>query len=136
MLGLLSIMKRFNYWIRLKKKIDASDHEPPYFKEKEIWWAVIGENIGNEINGKSDRFTRPILIIKKLDRYSFICMPLTSKRKRGSWYVSVNHSNRSGTVVICQIRHFDYRRLDKKMATLDSSNYQKVIKGFFNFIGK
>jgi hypothetical protein len=31
-----------------------------YFREKEIWWACLGANIGFEQNGKNENFERPI----------------------------------------------------------------------------
>ena len=91
-------MKEFLAWIGIKQKLDDSNHKPPYFKEREIWWASIGENIGTEMNGKNSYFRRPVLIVRKLDTYSFVCVPLTSKQKEGSWYVPITHDNRMSRV--------------------------------------
>ena len=33
------------------------------FKERDIFWVSIGQNIGYEQNGKSDIFSRPVLIL-------------------------------------------------------------------------
>ncbi len=129
-------MKRFLEWIGYKKKLDTSNHRPPYFKQREIWWASFGENIGTEMNGKHTYFRRPVLIIRKLDRYSFLAVPLTSKLKEGSWYVPITHSGKKSTVVISQLRHLDYRRLDKRMTTLDENDFTKVITALVDFIQK
>ncbi len=112
------MIKRFLEWIGLKEKLNKQNHEPPLFKENEVWWCYIGENVGNEINGKSEKFTRPIFIFKKYDRYTFFGLPLTSKKKVGSWYVPISFLNTSQTVVLSQSRIFDYRRLDKKIGEL------------------
>ena len=56
--------KHFKEWINLKEKLHFNA-KLPRIKEGEIWWCSFGENIGTEINGKSARFTRPVLIIKK-----------------------------------------------------------------------
>lgn len=68
------IIKKFEMWFPIKSKLDSTDHRPPYFKEGEIWWSHIGENIGIETNGKSDAFTRPVLIFKKYDQYYIQCI--------------------------------------------------------------
>lgn len=129
-------MKDFSNWIRLKEKLHGSNHKPPYFKEREIWWCSVGENIGNEINGKDILFNRPVLIVRKLDKYSFLGVPLTSSEKIGSWYVSITHGENKSTAVVSQIRHLDYKRLDKKMATLDEVDFGRVILVLSAFITK
>ena len=127
-------MKRFLEWIGLKQSLDKGNHKPPCFKEREIWWASTGENVGSEMNGKSTYFRRPVIILRKLDKYSFVCAPLTSKQKEGSWYVTITHSGRTSTVVVSQIRHLDYRRLDKRRATLDGPDFHNVMAGVVEFL--
>ena len=75
------MIKQFLEWIGLKEKLHAQNYEPPLFKENEIWWCYVGENVGVEINGKSRNFSRPILIFKKYDKYSFLGLPLSTKIK-------------------------------------------------------
>ena len=132
----MKIPKRFKEWFTIKQKLHAKEHKPPYFKEREIWWCSVGENVGVEMNGKRDYFRRPVLIIKKLDKYSFLGIPLTSSGKEGSWYVAITHGDRTSTAVISQVRHYDYRRLDKRMATLDVGDYESVLSGLVRFLKK
>ncbi len=126
--------KNFSGWISIKEKLHLSAHKPPYFKEREIWWCSIGENVGSEMNGKNNYFRRPVLIVKKLDRYSFLGVPLTTKIKEGTWYVKITHGEKVNSAVVSQVRHYDYRRLDKKMATLDEVDFSRVIGALVNFI--
>lgn len=74
---LKKVIKKFSGWITLKEKIHNNDSVPPFFKEGEIWWCYFGENVGTEMNGKSDYFTRPVLVLKKYDKYSFLAVPLS-----------------------------------------------------------
>jgi len=60
------MLKRFLEWIGLKKKLDDITSEPPLVTERDLWWVSFGENVGSEINGKSNLFSRPGLIYKKL----------------------------------------------------------------------
>lgn len=128
------MIKRFSDWFNKKENIHFKNHKPPYFKEREIWWCQVGENIGNEINGKSDYFRRPVLIIKKLSLHSFLAVPMTSVEKTGTWYLSIEHGIRKSALVISQIRQYDYRRLDKKMGSVSEEDLQKVIKSFVDLI--
>lgn len=130
----MEVLKRFVDWIRLKEKLNSSQHIPPYFKEREIWWCALGENVGFEMNGKHEHFRRPVLILRKLDKFSFLAVPLTSKNKKGTWYVDITHGDQLSTAVISQIRHLDYRRLDKRMATLDSQDFGRVREACVAFI--
>ena len=119
--------KNFNEWNTEKKKLDAFAFKPPLFKEREIWWCSYGVNIGSEVCGKNKYFRRPILIIKKLSQFSFIGVPMSTKENKGSWYVSVTHSEGiRNTINLAQIRYIDYKRLDKKIGTIDTAEFVKV----------
>lgn len=123
-------IKRFLEWIGLKEKLHNTDYNPPFFREGEIWWCYVGENVGVEANGKSEKFTRPVFVFKKYDKYSFLGLPLTTKAKTGSWYVSVNFSGKSQTVVLSQSRVFDYRRFKEKMGELEEIETERVREGY------
>lgn len=123
-------MKRFLEWIGLKQILHGSSHKPPLFKEGEIWWCSVGENIGNEMNGKSDRFTRPIFILRKYDKYSFLGLPLTTKEKIGTWYCSIEFLGKKQTVVLMQGRTLDYRRLKEKMGELGSHEAEHIWQAY------
>jgi len=126
--------KDFSSWIKIKTMLHQNNYKPPYFKEREIWWCSVGENIGSEMNGKNIFFRRPILIVKKLDHYSFLGIPLTGKIKEGTWYVKITHGENINTAVVSQVRNFDYRRLDKKMATLDEGDFDRVVAALVSFL--
>lgn len=130
-------IKNFTGWFKLKPKLDNLIHEPPYFKEREIWWCSIGENVGSEISGKGDKYTRPVVIFKKLSRYTFLGIPTTTQLfnqkgepRLGSWYVKIVVDNIEMLVVLNQIRIIDYRRMDNKMATLDTFDFQNIGQSF------
>lgn len=68
----------FNEWIKVKKKLHYHARTP-YIKEGEVWWAAVGENIGVEINGKSQYFSRPVVIFKKLSKFGFMGILSTAR---------------------------------------------------------
>lgn len=120
------MIKRFLEWIGLKEKLHENKAIPPLFKEGEIWWCYLGENIGNEMNGKNTQFSRPIFVLKKYDKYSFLGLPLTTKLKKGTWYVEINFVGIKQTVVLSQSRTLDYRRFKEKIGELDEGEVGKV----------
>ena len=125
--------KRFQEWIGLKEKLHFSG-SLPRIKEGDIWWCSCGENVGVEINGKNKLFSRPVFIYKKLSRYGFIGIPLTSQKKEGSWYVEFDFQNKQQTAVLSQIRTFSVARLSSRMGELDNSDIEKIKAGLANFL--
>ena len=115
---MIQYIKRFTEWLKLKKQLDTLTSEPPLFNEGEIWWCYVGENIGVEISGKTNLFTRPVLILRKYDQYSFYGLPLTTKYKEGTWYMPIEFGGKRQTIVLTQGRRFDYRRLQKKIGQI------------------
>ena len=126
------MIKRFFEWIGLKQKIHNISSKPPLVKERDLWWISFGENIGSEMNGKSNLFSRPGLVIKKLSREFYLVAPTTSQKKEGTWYVHVEHGDRSMYVCLHQIRSIDYRRLSNRLGVLDENNFSLVKKAFWN----
>ena len=105
--------KRFLDWIMIKISLERSDATLPFFNEGEVWWCSIGENVGTEIGGKGEYFRRPVVVLTKLDRRSFIGIPLTSKNKKGSWYFSLQDTGIGGTAHMAQVRYLDCMRMNK-----------------------
>jgi mRNA interferase MazF len=105
----------------------------PLFKEGEIWWCSVGMNIGREIFGKGIDFARPVIVLKKIDRDSFLAIPLTTQLKNGTWYVEVHYSGYERRAILAQARVFDAKRLLRKIGTLSDYNFQNVRTKFIIF---
>lgn len=123
--------KHFGEWIILKEKLHFNA-KTPTFHEGEVWWCSCGENVGVEINGKSNRFTRPVLIMKKLGRLGFMGIPLTSKIKTGPWYVNFTFLGKGQTAVICQARVVSVSRLHSKIGQVPSFSLLRIKSAFHN----
>ena len=121
--------KHFNEWIELKKRLHDMDRLRA-IHEGEIWWCAMGENIGVEINGKNEVFSRPVLVFKKLSRYGFMGIPLTSQEHEGNWYVSFIFQDKKQTAALAQARVISVARLYKRMGMLPNSDFELVKTGF------
>ena len=120
----------FDEWIETKKTLHFA-RKLSTINEGEIWWCGIGKNVGVEINGKSNRFSRPVLIVKKLSRFGFLGVPLTSQPKIGSWYVSFEFQEKKETAVLCQVRTLSVSRLYNKLGMVPRSDLEKVKVGLY-----
>lgn len=90
----------------------------------------MGENVGVEINGKHESFSRPVLILKKLSRFGFIGIPLTSQEHEGDWYASFIFRDKKQTAALAQARVMSVSRLYKRMGTIPNSDLEIVKAGF------
>ncbi len=127
---MITFVKRFVQWVGLKERLDTVSNTPPLFNEGEIWWCAMGENIGTEISGKNESFSRPVVVYKKYGGFSFFGFPMTSKDKEGSWYVPITQSGKKSVVIISQGRYFDYRRLYTRIGKLDETDYARIKESF------
>ena len=123
-------MKNFIDWFILKPKLDSFAHKAPFVSEGDIWWASIGENVGSEIGGKSDLFSRPVIIYKKLAHGFYFVIPTSTKVKEGSWYVNFIYKKISTVACLHQARSIDYRRLSTKLGTLSAEDFASIKEGF------
>ena len=122
-------IKDFDGWISLKKNMDFLA-KTPTINEGEIWWCGIGANVGVEIDGKSQRFSRPVLILKKMSKFGFMGIPLTSQKHEGSWYVEFEFLGKKEYAALCQARTMSVSRLYGIMGTIPMSDLRRVKDGF------
>lgn len=125
----MSVIESFKKWFQLKL-ILWHKKKKLFFKERELWWCSLGVNLGEEIFGKGEKFTRPVLVFKKFTSNSFLGLPLTRQRKKGSWYVEIRQKGKKSCVLLNQARALDKKRLTKRVGTLDDADFQKVQKQF------
>lgn len=69
-------------------------------------------------------------MLKKFGALGFLAIPTTTKVKEGSWYVPFVHKGISETAVLSQARLVSYKRLDKKMGTIDQRDFETIKKAY------
>lgn len=126
------MFKRFKQWLLLKEKLHDTNHRAPFVSEGEIWWSSLGENVGYEMNGKSDKFSRPVIIYKKLARNFYCVIPTTTQIKTGSWFVNFKQHGKNRTACLHQVRTIDHRRLWSKIGELDGTDFKRIKADFKN----
>ena len=119
------MVKDFDRWNDKKKTLETTKKNF-LFKQGEVWWCSIGVNVAEESCGKGDFFGRPVLILKKLSNKSYIGIPLSTKRKTGSWFTEVQVQERLSTALLYQVRMFSANRFQRRLTTLDKADFARV----------
>ncbi len=122
--------KNFNEWNVQKKKIENRDIDNPkvMFCEKAIWWCSVGVNIGHEQDGKGEKFERPVLILRKFNRYVFLGIPLTTKQKnlKLPFYIKLKGAKVESIAILSQIRLFSSKRLLREIEIINSKLFKQI----------
>ncbi len=126
------MMVKFDKWNEIKKKTEVTIRNTIY-KQREIFWLRIGQNVGYEEYGKGNEFQRPILIVRKLTKDLFIGVPLTSKIKDDNdYFVKISFNTKKGIstnmAMLLQLRVYDKKRLMGKIGTLEKKQFNKIIE--------
>ncbi|MCP4523495.1 MAG: type II toxin-antitoxin system PemK/MazF family toxin [Candidatus Gracilibacteria bacterium] len=118
---------KFNNWNDLKQELQNKNQNYK-FKEGDIWWVSIGQNIKSESFGKGDNFRRPVLILKKLSSDSAICIPLSSQKKEGTWFTECILHDIERTALLYQIKMIHSNRFQRKLGQIDDKNFGEIKK--------
>ncbi len=132
-------LKEFVEWIKVKTKIHISDNSFLSYKQREIWWANVGLNIGSEQNGKNKNFERPVLILRKFGHQIFWAIPLTSNKKNNKYRIKIKYKEfyknmagelideeKDGVIVLNQLKAMSSKRLIRKIGVVPESEFETV----------
>ena len=120
-------MKKYDKWNEVKKDIVIKNKNLT-FKVREIYWLSVGQNIGYEIYGKGDEYLRPVLILRKFSKESFLGIPLTSVSKDDMFHfeftpidkVKINYA------ILSQIKLFSAKRIKSKMGKISQDDFKSL----------
>ncbi len=120
-------MKNFNQWNEVKKTI-SKENKIFTFKVREIYWLKVGQNIGYEVYGKGDEFLRPVLILRKFSKDSFLGIPLTSSEKIDMFHFSfkISDKNKINYAILSQIKLFSSKRIKSKMGKISEEDFKSL----------
>jgi len=122
--------KNFSAWEPVKRSCDASTSPIPFFHEREIWWTVLGVNIGFEEDGKGSDFSRPVLVLRKFGPSFFYGVPLSRTTKRGIYYHPFTHESGVPSVaLLSQVRALDAHRLLSKDSMVSKADFESIRSG-------
>ena len=116
----------FDRW-NLKKQQISLQSKQISFKEREIFFIKICQNIGVETNGKGEEFLRPVLVYKKFNNSMFLGIPLSTKFKEGRFYYNFKYkADVTSIAVLSQVKVFDAKRLKYKSGVISKDDFIKL----------
>jgi len=119
-------MQKYDEWSKVKRKIDSKEKLITY-KERDIFWANIGENIGFEQNGKGSDFMRPILVFRKFTNKMFLGIPLSTQLRDGSFFFQFQFlEDKKSTALLVQTKMFDVKRLDRRIGMINKDDFKNM----------
>lgn len=121
-------------WSRKKLQLDSLIIKPVLYKEREVWWAKIGHNIGSEQNGSYTTYSRPVLIFKGFSETIFWIIPLSTTSRRGKYDIEVELNGQISVAVLSQLRAIDIRRLGNKMGMISQGDMAIIRNKVRSFI--
>ncbi len=132
------LLKWNNKKIELLKETIAKKESRIYFRECEVWWCQVWENLWTEIYWKWDDFTRPVLIIKKTWKNSFIWIPATTKfnniRNKTNISEKIILNWKESVFLFHQAKNFDKIRLQRRISELSENVFTEILEKFLDSI--
>ena len=129
--------ENFDKWNQIKKNVQE-DEKNRLFKQRDIFFINMGQNIGFEQNGKGENFVRPIVILKKITNQMFIGIPLSSQIKDGDWFFKFEFNIKDkislNIAILPQIRMFSSKRLLNKIGVMKIEDFEKIKDKIKKFI--
>ena len=129
-------MKEYDCWNNKKKELACRD-SIPFFSTCDIWWCNLGKNIGFEEDGKGDDFRRPVLVIRKFNKYLFIGIPLTSVEKNDKFHYKLPKYREDGKdsfLILSQIKVVSVNRLIRRIKQVEQVTLDGVNERLFGLI--
>ena len=117
--------KNFDEWNSLKKKLSNGSFLKN-FREGDIWFCSIGNNVGHEQNGKNIFFERPVLIVRKFTKNYFWAIPLTSVDRTGPYSLKFEFNGKERVGLLLHLRSYDGRRLQRKLGSVSENTLHKI----------
>jgi len=130
-------MKEFDKWNEVKKEIEKDSVSFGY-KNRDIFYIKMGQNVGFEQNEKGDSFVRPVVILKEFNQNMFFGIPLSSQIKEGRFYYAFSFMKGSSLsaniALLSQMRLFSSKRLLNKIGVMDKESFEEMKTKFKKLI--
>ncbi len=125
--------KIFDHWNIEKKIIHFSEMRKFYVNPREIWYVKMGQNVGNEENGKN-KFKRPVLILKIIGNMIFVVAMTTQGKKSSPFYHKIKKSKFNkkhikkdrSYVILSQVKSMDKKRFIEKMGVVKKDEFEFI----------
>jgi mRNA interferase MazF len=127
------MIENLDKWNGVKKQLSKKE-KLISFKDRDIFYMNMGENLGFEQNGKGESFVRPVIIFKKFNKSMFLGIPISSQVKEGSYFFKFEFEKRSkqgskiskNIAILVQLRLYSSKRLLNKIGVINKESFEKM----------
>ena len=128
--------KEYSSWIKQKEYLSyRSQDKLETIKEGDVFWSAIGSNVGKEVDGKSGRFSRPVLVFKKWSEDLFLSIPTSTRiNTKNEYKYKINLDGIEQVLIFNQARSLDTRRIYNKIGSLDRKELDNIKLKFIEYI--
>ncbi|MCB9805831.1 type II toxin-antitoxin system PemK/MazF family toxin [Candidatus Nomurabacteria bacterium] len=126
-------IKDFDLWNKIKKEINEHQ-DKPFIRKREIRWAVLGVNVGSEIDGKDKSFTRPVVIIDTIGKTTALVVPITSKHKEIPGRFEFKWKDNINSICVNQMKVISTKRILDRKGKISENKLKDIkekIKDFY-----
>jgi mRNA-degrading endonuclease toxin of MazEF toxin-antitoxin module len=78
------------------------------------------------MDGKQDRFERPVIILKVFNREMIWILPITSVIKKTYFRYNFSFNQKNQSVIVTQIRTISAKRLRRKIGTISERDFKEM----------
>ena len=118
--------KKFDEWNNIKQKLHNKKSKIIIPKNREIYWASIGVNVGFEQDGKGEIFSRPVLVVKRYSKNLFFGVPLSTQIKEGSFFYTFTLNKKQSNALLVQAKAYDTKRLENRIGMISKDDFQTL----------
>ncbi len=127
-------MKDFDTWSIQKKELHTTGTAKLYHS-REVWWCILGVNVGFEQDGSGSSSSRPVLILKGFSKYVCLAIPLTTSAKTNPYHFPLGKiDTKESFAILSQLRLIDTRRLVDKICFVSIEKFEEIKKAVRDLI--
>lgn len=124
--------KDFDRWNEVKKRVDGEDYQVN-IRAGEIRWVCFGVNIGSEIDGKGESFTRPGLVLHVIGSHLALIVPMSTKVKDVAGYIKFEWKGATTALCIHQIKTVSQKRILSRKGKISDERLKTINKEVIKF---
>ncbi len=118
--------KDFDAWNERKKRLHGRPRASDFFQTREVWWCALGLNVGVEMDGKYESYSRPVLILRRFNKDMFWGIPFTTTPREGYAYVRVTHAGGPSWAILNQLKTMSSKRLLRRIDLIPSDQFRTI----------
>ena len=117
-------------------QVELEHERPPHrgFEEGQVWRCAIGHNVGHELDGRSKRYWRPVLVLRKFSPAHLLGVPLTRSANQQPFRIPLVFRGRKSYAVLDQVRSLDARRLRQWLGELSPEEVRVIREGLIALV--